>query len=259
MNNNQGWISLYRKLLKWEWYNDPVVKCVFLHILLSANHEDAVWQGIEIKRGELITSVDSIFNGLNRNPLTGKLTRKRDQISVQAIRTAIGKLISTSEITIETTNRFTRIIVCKYNEYQTSERVNQQTEQQANQTDSNKLSTTNNNDNNENNLNINSEAIEMEKTDLANALQNLDVSKKKPGASYSWQDQASRFAKSLGIELNKTNSPSWFKLFKMANTNKDLYRRIQSSYSFLIDYKPFLEKESDHRIKYFYAKVNGKF
>ena len=34
----EGWISLYRKFLDWQWYDYPTVKIVFLHCLLSANH-----------------------------------------------------------------------------------------------------------------------------------------------------------------------------------------------------------------------------
>ena len=32
-----GYIKLYRSLLDWEWYDDTVTKCLFLHLLLTVN------------------------------------------------------------------------------------------------------------------------------------------------------------------------------------------------------------------------------
>ncbi len=48
-----GWIKLHRILLDWEWYKSPNMVHVFLHLILSANHEDGRWQGHEVKRGQL--------------------------------------------------------------------------------------------------------------------------------------------------------------------------------------------------------------
>ena len=50
-----GFIKIYRSMLKWEWYEDVNTKAVFLHLLLTANFKDTKWQGITIKRGEVIT------------------------------------------------------------------------------------------------------------------------------------------------------------------------------------------------------------
>lgn len=56
-------------------------------------------------------------------------------ISEQSIRTALTKLKSTSEITIQPTNKFSIITICKYEDYQrressTGQHINQQTNQQ---------------------------------------------------------------------------------------------------------------------------------
>ena len=51
----EGWIKLHRKILDWEWYDDINTKVLFLHLLLTANHEEQKWRGKIIERGQLIT------------------------------------------------------------------------------------------------------------------------------------------------------------------------------------------------------------
>lgn len=99
-----GFVKIHRKLLRWGWYQDNVVKGVFLHILLTANFEDMSWQGRTIKRGQLITGTDKMAADLG--------------FSRQQIRTALKKLISTGEITTETSNKFTIVTVTNWDEYQ---------------------------------------------------------------------------------------------------------------------------------------------
>jgi len=100
----EGWIKLHRKFLNWEWYKKPNMVHLFLHLLIKANHEDLRWQGIELKRGQLITG---------RNSLS-----KDTGISVRSIRTCIERLKSTNEITIKSTNKYTIITICNYDLYQ---------------------------------------------------------------------------------------------------------------------------------------------
>ena len=99
-----GWVKIHRKFLKWEWYQKSEMVHLFLYLLLSANHEDGKWQGIEVKRGQLITGRNSIS--------------KNTGISSQTVRTCLIHLKSTNEITIKPTNKFSIITVVKYNEYQ---------------------------------------------------------------------------------------------------------------------------------------------
>lgn len=106
----EGWIKLHRKMVNWEWYNDINVKVVFLHLLLTANHEDKKWQGIEIKRGQKITSLEHLS--------------KETNLSIMKIRTALDKLKATNEITAEPTNKYTLINIVKYNDYQVVEEKN---------------------------------------------------------------------------------------------------------------------------------------
>lgn len=130
---NEGWISLYRKFLEWEWYDYPTVKIIFLHCLLSANHKNIKWRDIVIKRGQLVTSYEKLatLNGL----------------TVQQVRTALEKLQSTHEITYQSTSQYSIITVKNYNLYQDSNKA--KTEASNNQIggQNNKRITTNNNDN----------------------------------------------------------------------------------------------------------------
>lgn len=133
MSENKGWISIYRKFVEWEWYDYPSVKIIFLHCLLCANHKNAKWRDITVKRGQLVTSYDKLAaaNGL----------------SVQQVRTALEKLQSTNEITYQSTSQYSIITVKNYNLYQDNNK--QKTEAHNNQLGgrNNKQITTNNNDN----------------------------------------------------------------------------------------------------------------
>ena len=106
----EGWIKLYRKFLNWEWYKDNNVKVVFIHLLLTANHKDKKWKGKIIKRGQKLTSINHLAQETN--------------LTVQQTRTALNKLKSTSEITTNTTSKYTLITVEKYNDYQVEEFMN---------------------------------------------------------------------------------------------------------------------------------------
>lgn len=131
-----GYIALHRSILDWEWYEDINVSRLFIHLLLRANHADNKWQGIEIKRGQLLTSRDHLAS--------------ESRLSIMQVRTSLNKLKSTSEITIKTTSRYSLITINNYNLYQSG---NQPTNKRvtSNQPASNQQVTTNNNDNNDNN------------------------------------------------------------------------------------------------------------
>jgi biotin operon repressor len=141
----QGWIKLHRRLTEWEWYKNTNTFKLFIHLLISANHKPAKWQGINIERGQFLSGIDSLSRA------TG--------LSKQSIRTSIKHLKSTGELTSKSTNKNTLYTIVNYNLYQTIEQepTSKLTSQLTNdQQATNKQLTTNKNDKkeeNENNFN----------------------------------------------------------------------------------------------------------
>jgi hypothetical protein len=126
MINQHGWIKLHRQILEWEWYSDNNCFRLFLHLLLKANHKEKRFKGIELKVGSIVTSRD--------------LLARETGLSSQQIRTALNKLISTNEITSETSSQGTILQIVSYEKYQVA--TNEITNEQPT---SNQQSTTNNN------------------------------------------------------------------------------------------------------------------
>lgn len=109
MMNDSGYIKLHRQIMKWEWYQNPSVFRLFIHLLLSANFVDGRFEGREIRRGQLVTSQPKLA--------TGTL------LSVQQVRTALDHLKSTGEITVEQQARYSVITIVKYDLYQADNRL----------------------------------------------------------------------------------------------------------------------------------------
>lgn len=99
-----GFVVMYRKFRDWEWYTDSKTKAVFIELILSASFRDSSFQGYEVKRGSLVTSIHSLA-------VTLGLTDKE-------VRTALNHLKQTGEVAIKTTNKFSIITVKNYNLYQ---------------------------------------------------------------------------------------------------------------------------------------------
>jgi hypothetical protein len=128
----EGWVKLHRKILKWEWFQDDKTFRVFLYLLLSANHKDKKWKGIDVKRGQIITGRMSIAESVG--------------ISERSVRTCLIRLKTTNELTIKTTNKYSLITINKYEEYQINGDANdQQNDQQISQQTTNKRPTNDHN------------------------------------------------------------------------------------------------------------------
>lgn len=131
MADNGGFIKLYRKMLDWEWWDDVNTRTVFIYLLLSANYKPMRWRGMDIDRGQLITSYEKIADA------TG--------LTVQNVRTSLAHLESTNEITRKVTSKWQAITIEKYAFYQGDQQAtNKQTNRQttANQQATNNQVTT---------------------------------------------------------------------------------------------------------------------
>lgn len=122
-----GWIKLHRQITNWGWYSDVNVSRLFIHLILTANHEDREWKGMVVKRGQVVTGRDKLSH--------------ETSLSAQEIRTALNKLKSTGEITIKATSKFSTVTVCNYEKYNSESNGkqpgNQPTDQPAEQPTSN--------------------------------------------------------------------------------------------------------------------------
>lgn len=123
-----GWVKLYRKFTEWEWYSDINTSRLFLHLLLKASTKNKNWKGETILPGQIV---------VGRKKLS-----EETGLSEQEIRTSIGKLKSTNEITLKTTNKYSIITISKWESYQYKNEDDQPTDQPTNSQSSNQQSTT---------------------------------------------------------------------------------------------------------------------
>lgn len=136
----EGWITLHRKFLTWEWFDKPEMVQLFIWLLLNANYTDKKWQGKVVKRGQILTTTPKIMEAL--------------RFSEQQTRTCISRLKSTGEITCKATNKYTIITICNYDRYQNDNlESNGQNNGQTN-TPATDKQRTNNGHNNNNNITI---------------------------------------------------------------------------------------------------------
>lgn len=104
---SNGYMKLHRQMLDWEWFGNSPMVHIWIYFLLKANEEDSTWQGIVVHRGSFVTSLDSISKDTN--------------LSVRVIRTCIERLKATNKVTSKTTNRYTIITICNYDNYEHKE------------------------------------------------------------------------------------------------------------------------------------------
>jgi len=99
-----AFIKIYRKMLEWEWYDDPNTCRVWIHCLLRANWKACKWHGIEIEPGQFITSLPSLAEE------TG--------LTINQVRTALEHLKSTGEITSKAQAKCRVITINAWTDYQ---------------------------------------------------------------------------------------------------------------------------------------------
>lgn len=106
-----GYVKLYRSLLKWEWYDDVNTKVVFLHLLLTVSIEDSRWHGTVIRRGSRVSSY--------------AVLAKETRLSVDMVRTAIKHLESTGEVTRYKYPKYTVFAINNFDKFQSVPRSSQ--------------------------------------------------------------------------------------------------------------------------------------
>lgn len=100
----EPYIKLYKKMLRWEWYDDINTFRLFLHCLLRANWESGSWHGIHYEPGQFITSLQTLAN--------------ETHLTVKQVRTALDHLKETNEVADLRQSNYRIITVVKWNEYQ---------------------------------------------------------------------------------------------------------------------------------------------
>lgn len=232
---NKGWIKLHRKLIEWEWYDDVNVMRVFTHLLLTCNHKKKKWRGIVVKAGEKITSYAKLAEGAN--------------LSVQQVRTALGKLESTGEITRRPHSKFTLLKLNSWSEYQED---NKQitNKQQTN----NKQITTNKNEKNEKNERM--KEINISKDILGRPKEKVEKVKKEYGNENINKMLIALKAK-IGID-DFADTQKWSRIYGKHCYNlmkkispQEFSRRLE------IILKDDFKRKRCNEIKYVYEQIKG--
>lgn len=108
-----GFVKFDRKIANWRWYHDVNTFKLFFHLIITANYEPKPFENITVQRGQRVASYQSLA--------------AETQMSVQNVRTALNHLISTGEVTRQSTSKYTVFTIVNYNMYQDNQQTNQQT------------------------------------------------------------------------------------------------------------------------------------
>ena len=100
----EAYIKLYKKLLAWEWYDNPNTMRLFIHCLLKANWQEARWHGEILQPGQFVTSLASLSEE------TG--------LSIKQVRVALKHLETTGEVASKGQSKYRIITVNNWGCYQ---------------------------------------------------------------------------------------------------------------------------------------------
>lgn len=215
---------------------------VWIYFLLKANYQDGKWHGIDVPRGSLITSIDTIC--------------KDTGLSRQSVRTCISKLKSTHEITITSTHKYSVINICKYDKYNinidfTNTQPNTQPNQQITQFQhsANTVPTLLKEDNKDNNNNK-----ETKEEELTN------VSKKKDASGNNTDNKDAEFIERM-YKLYPTKCPKRNMSLGKSSRDKDRIAKLLKKYTkeqieFVIN-REIEEKFGKHYMQNFSTFLNN--
>jgi hypothetical protein len=222
---HRGYIKTYRKLVEWEWYTNSNVKSVFIHLLLMVNHKDGKWMGIDVLKGETITSL------IKLSQQTG--------LSIQQVRTSLNKLKKTGEIKLKNNKKHLHVTVCNYQIY-ADQQHQDNTIITPNQHDNNTKLTTNKNDKNDKN-------DKHDKNTYDNILDE----------SYKWK-RSSKLSKSLNENEYVESIRKWLNGIDEDQWNKwsELYENINVNLEMKKAFK-WIQGNLDNRKQQLYKYFNG--
>ncbi|MBE6294252.1 MAG: hypothetical protein E7090_06170 [Bacteroidales bacterium] len=100
-------------LKSWQWFGKAETLQLFLYLLVNANTEDRYWQGILVKRGQIVVTIPMLVEVLDS--------------TVQKVRTNLERLSTSHEINRQVTNKYSIITICNYDSYIDVKTDNQQT------------------------------------------------------------------------------------------------------------------------------------
>ena len=98
-----GFIKLSRRVMLAWWYKELATSKLFIHMLMSANYADRMWNDILVLRGSLVSSIRSLSSE------TG--------LSERQVRTALIHLEDKGEIKKEPSRKYTIFTITRYNFY----------------------------------------------------------------------------------------------------------------------------------------------
>ena len=107
-DTGNGYIRLYRQILKWEWWSNPNTFRMFIYLLLKANYCDLKFEGKTIHRGQLVTSIPKLAQETALTP--------------RQVRVTLDHLKLTGEVTDTYTSKYRVITVVNYDKYQNDDR-----------------------------------------------------------------------------------------------------------------------------------------
>lgn len=154
------------KLSDWAWLSDKQIYYAFTRMLFKANFESKMWRNIEVGRGSFVCGIDNYAAELG--------------FSTQSLRTILKKLKRSGDIATKSTNKFSIITICEYDDWvcvdnEMQEEANKQTKKQL----TDEQQTTNEQTNNSLIIELRKEIeqLKKEKEELANASKKKTVRK----------------------------------------------------------------------------------
>ncbi|MBD5111108.1 MAG: hypothetical protein HDT42_01030 [Ruminococcaceae bacterium] len=95
-----GFVQLSDNLTNWEWFDDKNTVYVYLWLLLRAEWRATRYRGMEIERGQVITTYTEIS--------------EKCGVTIRQARTILDRLKTTGKATVKTTSKFSIITMLEY-------------------------------------------------------------------------------------------------------------------------------------------------